>query len=301
MSDLLIIFIAGIGAGMINAVVGSGTLITFPALLAVGYPPITANISNNLGLIPGAVSGTWGYRRELVGQGTRARRLAPFSFVGALIGALALLVLPADSFTVIVPVLIVIALVLVAAQPRLQRHLASQAVPPTAGAGSVRAPAGQDLHRRTNPSGSVRIIGPGEESTTRDQVAPGADSDDGISPVRWLALMVGVFLAGIYGGYFGAAQGILLIAIIASLLPVSMQRANALKNLLSVIVNAVAGVVFCLVAWDQIDWFAVLLIALGSTIGGFLGSHYGRRLPPAALRAIIVVVGLLAIAKLVLG
>lgn len=257
MTEYLIILLAGIGAGMINAVVGSGTLITFPALIALGFPPITANISNNLGLIPGAVSGTWGYRRELVGQGRRAVRLAPMSFLGAVAGATLLLVLPAEAFEMIVPVLIVLALVLVVVQPRLQARL-----------------------RR--------------KLAARDQPA-----DSEIGGGVWVGLLAGTFVAGVYGGYFGAAQGIILIALIASLLPEPMQRANALKNLLSVIVNGVAGAVFCLIAWNQIDWMVVALIAVGSTVGGLLGARYGRRLPDNALRGLIVVVGTVAIVRLV--
>ncbi len=257
MTDLALILLAGIGAGMINAVVGSGTLITFPALITMGYPPITANVSNNLGLVPGAVSGTWGYRAELRGQGQLALRLAPFSFVGAIVGAILLLLLSAETFERVVPVLIALAIVLVIVQPRLQKLLA-------------RKRRGDDLPFR-------------------------------ISRGQWVALMAGALFAGVYGGYFGAAQGIILIGIIASLLPESLQRANAMKNLLSGIVNAVAGVVFCVIAWDQIDWVVVVLIAVGSTIGGFLGAHYGRRLPPWALRSAIVVVGTIAIVRLTLA
>lgn len=257
MTEYLIILVAGAGAGMINAVVGSGTLITFPVLIALGFPPITANISNNLGLVPGAISGTWGYRRELSGQGRRALLLAPMSVLGAAIGAALLLTLPAAAFEFVVPALIALALVLVVLQPRLQKHLAGQAPDPE------------------------------------------ATGDHDVSRGRWGTLMGGVGLAGVYGGYFGAGQGIVLIALIASLLPEPMQRANALKNLLSVLVNGVAGIVFCLVAWSQIDWLVVLLIAVGSTVGGVIGARFGRRLPDAALRAVIVVVGLVAIAKLV--
>ncbi len=256
----LLILLAGIGAGTINAVVGSGTLITFPALLALGYPPVAANISNNLGLVPGAVSGTWGYRAELAGQRERAIRLAPMSLLGAVIGAVLLLVLPADSFKTIVPVLIALALVLVLVQPRLQAR----------------------LRARVTAAGAT-------------------PADYAVSRRRWAALMIGVALAGVYGGYFGAAQGIILIALISSLLPEPLQRANALKNLLSVVVNGVAAIVFCVVAWSRIDWWVVLLIAVGSTIGGVIGSRYGRRLPAPALRAVIVVVGLAAIAKMLLS
>lgn len=254
--DLLLVLAAGIGAGAINAVVGSGTLITFPTLVALGYPPVAANISNNLGLVPGALSGAFGYRRELSGQRTRARLLAPFSLVGAIGGAVLLLWLPPDSFEVVVPWLILLALVLVVAQPRLQLALAVQ---------------------RPDAHGSSSLP---------------------ITRGRTLGMCLGVLGAGVYGGYFGAAQGILLIAVLGSLLPETLQRCNALKNLLSLVVNAVAGCVFLLVAFDRVNWWVVAAIAVGSTIGGLVGSSYGRRLPSWALRAVIIVVGLIAILQM---
>ena len=256
--DLLLVLLAGVGAGAINAVVGSGTLITFPTLIALGHPPVVANISNNLGLVPGALSGTFGYRRELAGQATRAKLLAPFSLIGATGGALLLLVLPSDSFEVVVPWLIALALVLVVVQPRLQRALTA--------------------HRPT-----------GDEHSTLPATRG-----------RTVAMCLGVLAAGVYGGYFGAAQGIMLIAVLGSLLPETIQRCNALKNLLSVLVNGIAAVVFLVVAWDRIDWWVVLAIAVGSTVGGWLGGNYGRRLPAWALRAVIIVVGLFAIVRMVM-
>jgi uncharacterized membrane protein YfcA len=234
---------AGVAAGTINTVVGSGTLITFPVLLAVGYSPVTANVSNTIGLVPGSVSGAIGYRRELEGQRGRALRLGSCSFTGAVIGAILLLVLPDDAFEAIVPVFIALALVGIVFQPALSRRMA---------------------HREAHNGG----------------VLAGA----------------GVLLAGIYGGYFGAAQGILLMAILSPTLPEPLQRVNALKNVLGGLVNAVAGVVFVFAA--HVAWLPVALIAVGSTAGGVIGARYGRRLPPAALRALIIVVGIAAIVRL---
>ena len=251
--EIVAIALAGVAAGAINAVVGSGTLITFPTLLAFGFPPVTANVSNNIGLVPGGVSATWGYREELGGQRRRIAMLGPMSLLGAVTGALLLLRLPAAAFQTIVPVLLAISLVLVVAQPRIQ--------------------AGVAAHRE------------------RHGTTAGRGHD-------FLA-MAGTYLAGIYGGYFGAAQGVLLIGVLGSLLPESLQRVNALKNLLSLIVNGVAAVVFVTVAFDKIDWRVVALIAVGSMVGGFLGARYGRKLPPVALRALIVVVGVVAIGRVV--
>ena len=247
--EALMVLAAGVAAGTINTVVGSGTLITFPTLLAVGYSPITANVSNSLGLVPGSLSGTWGYRRELRGQRRRILRYGTASLLGGTAGALLLFVLPAEAFDAIVPVMIAVALVLVMFQPRLSGWLAAR----------------------------------------RDPDSPhGRDGGPGTVALGWLT--------GVYGGYFGAAQGILLLAIFGIALDEPLQRVNALKNVLATIVNLVAGIVFLFVA--DVAWEAVALIAVGSAAGGQLGARVGRRLPPNVLRAVIVCVGLVAIVQL---
>jgi uncharacterized membrane protein YfcA len=239
---------AGMWAGTINTVVGSGTLVTFPVLLAFNYAPVTANVTNTLGLVPGSASGAYGYREELGGQWRRTARLACASLVGGVCGAVLLLVLPASAFKAIVPAFIAVALALVVFQPRLTAALDARG------------------RERTPHAGPV--------------------------------VMLAVFAAGVYGGYFGAAQGILLLAILGLGLPESLQRINAVKNVLAGLVNLVAAVVFVIVA--HIAWDAAALIAVGAALGGVLGARVGRRLPPAVLRAVIVVVGLSAIAQLVL-
>ncbi|QFG23320.1 sulfite exporter TauE/SafE family protein [Actinomadura sp. WMMB 499] len=248
------VFAAGVAAGGINTVVGSGSLITFPTLVTLGFPPVVANVSNNIGLVPGGMTGAYGYRAELAGQRGRLLRLGSASLIGALIGGFLLLGLPAAAFQVIVVALIVIALVLVVVQPRLQAWVKRRRE-----------------HREDRPHGG---------------------------PALWLA----VLLAGVYGGYFGAAQGIVLIAILGIALADDLQRVNAAKNVLSAVVNGSAAVLFILlsiVADTVIDWWAVLMIALGSTLGGLLGAKVGRRIPPPVLRGVIVVVGLVAIVNLV--
>ena len=242
---------AGIGAGTINTVVGSGTLITFPVLLTVGLPPVTANVSNTLGLAPGSLSGAIGYRAELVGQRPRLLRLGLASLLGGILGAILLLTLPAGAFKDIVPALIVLALVLVVVQPRLSKRMAAR--------------------------------------TAGDRVT--------VTPLLWVI----VFATGVYGGYFGAAQGVILVATMGVLLDESLQRINAAKNVLAGLVNGVAAVVFIIVSPSHIDWLAAGLIAVGSVLGGVIGARVGRRLSPVALRGVIVVVGLLAIGKLVIG
>ncbi|MFD6079573.1 sulfite exporter TauE/SafE family protein [Streptomyces hydrogenans] len=250
--EALAVFAAGIGAGAINTIVGSGTLITFPVLLATGLPPITANVSNALGLVPGSISGAIGYRRELKGQTRRVLRLGAAALVGGLIGAILLLALPSAAFDAIVPVLIGLALVLVLFQPRIAAA----------------------VQRRRELTGSE------------------AHPDGG--PV----LLVGLTLASMYGGYFGAAQGVLYLSLMGLLLNDDLQRINAVKNVLGALVNGVAAVFFLFVA--EFDWTAVLLIAVGSTLGGQIGAKVGRRLKPAVLRGVIMAVGVVAILQLTL-
>jgi uncharacterized membrane protein YfcA len=252
---MIVIVLAGVGAGAINSLVGSGTLITFPTLVALGFPPVTATMSNAIGLVAGGVSGTWAYRAELAGQWRRLRWQIPASVLGACIGAFLLLHLPEKVFTQIVPVLLVLALMLVVVGPRIQAY----------------------ARRRAEAVGR---------------------SADAVSSGRMAALVFGTFAVGIYGGYFTAAQGILLIGVMGALLPEDMQRMNAAKNLLSLLVNVVAAISYTLVAFDRISWPAAGLIAVGSLIGGWLGAHYGRRLSPTALRVVIVVVGLIGLYRL---
>jgi len=237
----------GVFAGGINTIVGSGTLVTFPVLLAVGYGPVTANVSNTVGLVPGSVSGAVGYRAELAGQRRRVLVLGVAAVLGGITGAVLLLSLPSSAFEAIVPVLIAIALVLVVLQPRLSRAVAAQ-------------------RERTPPHGG---------------------------PLLW----IGTYLTGIYGGYFGAAQGVILLALEGIAIPEDLQRLNALKNVLAALVNGVAALIFIAVA--HVAWLPAVLLAVGSTAGGQLGAKLGRRLSPAVLRGVIVVVGLAAIAKLV--
>ncbi len=249
--EALLILGAGVAAGTINTVVGSGTLITFPTLVAFGYPPVVATMSNAIGLIPGNLSGTWGYRHELRGHTRRFAVLVPVSLVGAITGAWLLLHLPDDAFETIVPVLLVIALVMVVTQRRIQAWV----------------------------KGRKERRGHG----------------DGLSRPQIVLLIALVYVVGVYGGYFAAAQGILLIGIMGAMLPDPLQRINAAKNMLVLAVNLVAGSAYAIVAFDRIEWNVVALIGVGSLAGGAIGAAVGRRLPPTALRAAIVVLGLVAI------
>jgi uncharacterized membrane protein YfcA len=244
--EVVLVLLGGIWAGTINTVVGSGTLVSFPILVAVGLPPVTANVSNSIGLVPGSVTGAWGYGRELRGQAHRLRWLVPATALGGLLGAVLLLVLPSGAFEAVVPVLIGLGVVLVVLGPRIQRAVAAH------------------------------------------HAAGGGIPERGAWWV-WPA----VFGTGVYGGYFGAAQGVLLMAIFGIGIEDDVQRHNALKNVLAALVNGVAAVVFIAVA--DVDWRAVVVLAVGAIIGGVIGASIGRRLPPMLLRAVVVVVGVVAL------
>jgi uncharacterized membrane protein YfcA len=248
--EALAVLAAGAAAGAINALVGAGTLITFSTLVAIGLPPLTANVSNTVGIVAGSVTGALGYRDRLVGQARRLTVLLPASLVGAAIGALLLLVLPPAAFRAIVPALILLSVVLVVLQPRIRRRVAG-----------------------SRPAGA----------------------DPGTGPVgvgSWLAVLG----TGVYGGYFGAAQGVLLLGVLGTWVDHDLQRVNAIKNVLAGATNALAAAIFIVLA--DVDWAVAGLILLGSLLGGWVGARVGTRLPEPVLRTVIVVVGLLAVAIL---
>ncbi|MGO4238326.1 sulfite exporter TauE/SafE family protein [Pseudarthrobacter sp. YAF2] len=249
-----VVFIAGLWAGTINAVVGSGTLVTFPVLIALGVAPVVASMSNAMGLVAGTAAGAFGYRRELAGRGRQVLRLLPASVLGGITGAWLLLHLPEQVFHYVAPVLLVLALLMVVFQPRLQDWV---------------------RNREANPEHAVR------------------DKRHGF------LLVVLVYLAGVYGGYFVAAQGILLVGILGVFLTGTIQNANAMKNILVLGVNMVAAVSYLVFAFDRINWLVVLLIAISSTIGGLMGSKVGRKLSPRVLRAVIFSLGIVALGVMI--
>ena len=242
-----IILVAGIAAGAMNAVVGAGTLVTFPTLLALGVPPILANVSNTVGLVTGSIAGAYGYRSTLTGHARLVVRVVAASTTGSIAGAVLLLALPSETFEFVIPVLLVASAVLAAAQPRVAAAVA---------------------RRRA-----------AKVNRTGDQHTP-------VGGGPWL--LVGVAAAGVYGGYFGAAQGVILLALLGIFVAGGLNEVNGIKNILAATANAVAAIIF-VVATD-IDWRIAGLIAVGAAIGGGLGGRYGRRLPSGALRALIVVI-----------
>ncbi|HEY6471074.1 MAG TPA: sulfite exporter TauE/SafE family protein [Candidatus Dormibacteraeota bacterium] len=242
---IVLVACAGIFAGAINTIVGSGSLLTFPVLLALGFSPIVANVSNTVGLVFGSVSGVYGYRRELIDQSDRILRLGVTAALGGAIGGILLLRLPGDVFNRIVPALVLLAVVLVILQPWLARRLASD-----------------------KPSGRH----------------------------RW-TLHILIFATAMYGGYFGAAQGVILVAVLGTFIADSLQRLNGLKNVIAAVVNGVAAVVF--LGFAPVAWQPAAVLALSSVIGAQFGASFGRRIPPRVLRGIIVAAGIAVFIKLI--
>lgn len=245
--EWVLIAVAGVGGGAVNAIVGSGTLITFPTLVALGVPPVAANVSNAVGLFPGSLAGAWAYRDELRGWRRRGALLIAGTVFGAVLGAVLLLAAPASAFQVVAPILIVIALSLVVFGRKLSALLSNR----------------------------------------------GHVQDQEMSATLWVLVM----LIGIYGGYFGAAQGVLMMGVFGIMMSGSVQHHNGMKNLLSGVSKCVATIIFIIYA--EIDWKIAGTIALGSIIGGLLGAHAGRRMSPKVLRSIIVLIGLVAVIKLI--
>ncbi len=244
-ADGVFLALASAAAGVVNAIAGGGTLLTFPALLAAGVPPVTANATNTVALFPGQLASSFAYRSHIADERRRAIVLAIPSLLGGLLGAWLLIELPEKAFEAVVPWLIVFACVVLAFQGQL-KHLASRA---------------------------------------RAAEHPAA---------LWIAQL----LIAIYGGYFGAGIGILMLAAMGIMLPSSLQHANALKVLFSLLINAIAAVYF--VFHGSVRPGLAVLMAAASIAGGFVGARLAQRLPPAAMRGFAIAVGLFAAGKLFL-
>jgi len=227
---------AGFAAGAVNTVVGSGSLITYPTMVMLGIPPVAANIANTVGLVPGSVAGAWGYRSELPAiDHKRLGWLGSASAIGAVIGAFLLTRLPAASFKIVVPFLILLAALLVAFQPRIAKRTGAAA------------------------------------------------------GTRWQPLLITVAAAGIYGGYFSAAQGVILLGLLGLFMAAGIQQHNAIKNILQAIVNVVAALFF--VATGHVTWLPAGLVAVGSIAGALTGAWIGKRIPARGLRIFVVIFG----------
>lgn len=235
---IVLLAAAGFLAGALNAAAGGGSLISFPALIAVGYPPLTANVTNNIAVAPGYVTGATGYRRELRGQGHRILPLTVASAIGSLVGIGLILISSQSAFESIVPFLVLAACVLLAFQPAITRRLE-------------------------------------EHSGDRDRPGSG--------------VLAGQALAAVYGGYFSAALGVVVLAVLGLAFDDTLQRLNALKALLQLVIGGVSAVGFALVT--SVAWTAVAVIAPASVVGGEVGARLARRVSDRALRVGIVTYG----------
>jgi uncharacterized protein len=267
-ADSVLLVLAGLGAGFVNGVAGGGSLVSFPALLAVGLPPLTANVTSTVGIWPGYLGGVAGYRGVLGGQRDRVRQVLPVALAGAVAGAVLLLALPARSFSVAAPWLILLGCLLFAVQPVVGR--AMKARHPDAGA----------------PDGAV--------------VADGADRTSSRGPARgagW-ALQLGVLLASAYGSYFGAGLGVILLGVLGLGLPDRLVRINGLRSVLALVVNTVALAVFAVRA--PVVWPAAGLMAVASLLGGWVGARVAQRIPAVVLRVTVIALGLVSAVTLLL-
>jgi uncharacterized membrane protein YfcA len=237
-THVVLIGVAALAAGAVNAIAGGGSLITFPVLVASGLPAVTASMTNTVAMCPGYFGATFAQRRELVGQGARAWRLVPLSLAGSLVGAWILLHTTEKAFQTIVPFLLVFAAGLLAAQGTLRAYIA----------------------RHTGGGRSVLVA----------------------------ALPVG--LAAIYGAYFGAGLGVIILAILAVVIDETLLRANALKQLLSLVINTCAAIVFLFSG--TVDWTVALVVAIASLAGGLIGGKLARRIPERLLRGLAIAIAL---------
>jgi uncharacterized membrane protein YfcA len=239
--DLGFVGAAALAAGAVNALAGGGTLITFPALTAVGVPALNANITNTVALSPGYVGGTLAQRADLEGQRARVRAVAIPAIVGGLVGGGLLLVAGAATFRALVPWLILFATALLAIDPIAKRW--------------VRVRVG---HPRTH--GSLALTG------------------------------LVAFVGSVYGGFFGAGLGIILLALYSLVVPDTLLRINALKQATSFAANVAAALFF--VFSGHVVWEAAIVMAVGALVGGTLAGRIVRFINPTALRTVVVVIGL---------
>jgi uncharacterized membrane protein YfcA len=246
LGDGMLVTGSAAAAGLINAVAGGGTLLTFPALLAAGVTPVSANATNTVAVFPGQLASSFAYRSHIAEERRRALVLAVPSLLGGIVGAWLLLALPEKAFAAVVPWLIVFACLMLAFQGQL-KHLVARAK-------AANHPA---------------------------------------------ALWIAQLAISIYGGYFGAGIGILMLAAMGIMLPSSLQHANALKVLFSLLINAVAAVIFVFSGAVRVE--LAVLMAAANVAGGFLGAHLAKRLPPAGMRGFSIAVGLFAAVKLFLS
>jgi len=237
--DLLIVAGVALVAGAINSIAGGGSLILFPTLVALGVPTVPANVTNSVVQWPGYIGGIFGFREELVGQRGRILRFSVVAALGGLTGSVVLLTTPARAFSLVVPILVLLASLLLAVQPLLTRRLKRE-----------------DDGARTRDPAWVYVV---------------------------------LFLAACYGGYFGGALGVILVAVLGTALH-RLKLANALKSVLSAVTATVTVAVFGL--FGPVHWLVVAVAAPASLVGEFVGARVATRIPTTPLRVFIVVFGI---------
>ena len=259
--QLLFAALAASAGGAVNAIAGGGTLITFPTLLALGIPPIVANATSTVALWPGTVGSMWGYRRELEGARAWAVRFAIPSLAGGTLGALLLLRTSNERFSTLVPFLVLGATALFVLQAPLVRFLRARRAEATASPGTSPA----------NP-----------------RSAPMVDAPALTAPA--LPLLIYQFVVSIYGGYFGAGMGILMLAALGFMGLVNIHQMNGLKNWGGTCINVVAVGIFA--ASGVVSWPIAVVMAVGATIGGYVGSGLAQRVAQPTVRRLIIAIGL---------
>lgn len=247
--EALVVLAAGLGAGILSSTVGVASLLSFPVLVALGLPPVTANVSNTLGLVPGGLGGVVGYREEVREAGAIAKVIIVVCALGAILGAVLLLGLPPGVFEAVVPYLILFTCLLVGVQPRIARWLRAR-------------------HERRH----------GETLSARHHMSP--------------ATTVFATVTGVYGGYFGAGAGVMMVAVLGIGTDLELRIVNGLKTLSLMVGNIVAGLIFVFVADPR--WDVAALLAAGSLVGGYVGARIGRKLPDAVFRWAVVAAGIVA-------
>lgn len=275
--SLLVLFTMAVMAGAINAAVGSGSLLTLPVLLAIGVPPGAAVRTNTIGMVFSTLGSSYGYRREIAAEKEQLAPLVITTSLCATAGAMLLLVSPSGALDVVVPVLIVVALAMVVFQKPLTRALRGRQYRPwIAARGGEAADGAEDA-----------------------KTVPSAASHD-LSPYRQRGLVAAMGTASVYGGYFTAAQGVLYLGVLGIFTGRSMGSVNAVKNLLSLVVNVAAAFVYFVAHlwWGAaVLWSATAAIAMGSLLGGYFGAHVAKRMPEWLLRGVIVLVALVALVR----
>lgn len=300
--EALALVVAGVVAGMVSTVVGLASVVSYPALLAIGLPPLSANMTNTVSLLFTGAGAAIGSRPELTGQAARIRRLAVITALGGGVGAALLLITPSQTFERAAPILIGAASLALLVRPRHDRD--SRRREPSHGRadGGPGRPSTVLGHPDAAPGDPG--AGPGRRNTMPGGRGGGPDPDhgrpepDGRDPdhgppghfARNPSLLAGVFGVAVYVGYFGAAGGILMLALLAAMVSEPLARTNAVKNILGAVANAVAAAAFAVLG--HVDWAAVAPLAAGFIIGGWIGPALVRRIPGQVLRIVVAVCGL---------